>query len=57
MSQSSKGNRFQISFKENIEEIELMNHMLKKSSIIGISSYIKTLIAKDMKEEKKLENI
>lgn len=57
MSQSSKGNRFQISFKENIEEIELMNHMLKKSSIIGISSYIKTLIAKDMKEEKKLEKI
>ena len=57
MSQSTKGNRFQISFKENIEEIELMNHMLEKASIIGISSYIKTLIAEDMKKEKKLEKI
>ena len=57
MSHSKKGNRFQISFKENMQEIELMNHMLKKSSIIGISSYIKTLIAEDMKKEKKLEKI
>lgn len=52
MSHSKKGNRFQISFKENIQEIELMNYMLEKSSIVGISSYIKTLIAEDMKKEK-----
>lgn len=52
MSQSKKGNRYQISFKENVQEIELMNYMLEKASIVGISSYIKTLIAKDMKENK-----
>lgn len=52
MSQSTRGNRFQISFKENMQEIELMNYMIEKSNIIGISNYIKLLIAKDMKEEK-----
>lgn len=56
MSQSKKGNRYQISFKENLQEIELMNYMLEKSSIVGISSYIKTLIAKDMKEKKEARN-
>lgn len=56
MSQSKKGNRFQISFKENVQEIELMNYMLEKSNIIGISNYIKLLIAKEMEQENKLEN-
>lgn len=51
MSQSKIGNRFQISFKENIYEIELMNFMLEKSELIGISAYIKLLIAKDMKND------
>lgn len=58
MSQSKRGNRYQISFKENVQEIELMNYMLEKSSIVGISSYIKTLIAEDMhknKQENKTE--
>ena len=48
MSQSKKGNRYQISFKENIQELELMNFMLEQSKIMGISTYIKMLIAKDM---------
>lgn len=52
MSQSKKGNRFQISFKENIQEIELMNFMLEESQLLGISTYIKTLIAEDMKKKK-----
>ena len=32
MSQSKKGNRYQISFKENIQELEIMNYMLEKSN-------------------------
>ncbi len=51
MSQSKKGNRFQISFKENVQEIELMNFMLEQSKLIGISTYIKILIEKDMKSK------
>ena len=53
MSQSKKGNRFQIRFKENIQEIELMDHMIKQSEILGISTYIKMLIKKDLEECKK----
>lgn len=51
MSQSKKGNRFQISFKENVQEIELMNFMLEQSKLIGISTYIKILIEKDMQSK------
>ena len=53
MSQSKKGNRYQISFKENIQELEIMNYMLEKSKIMGISTYIKMLISEDMKKNKK----
>lgn len=53
MSQSKKGNRYQISFKENIQELELMNFMLEQAELIGISSYIKMLIKKDMQEKNK----
>lgn len=55
MSQSKKGNRFQISFKENIQELELMDHMLKQSEIMGISTYLKMLIKKDLDEYKNKE--
>lgn len=51
MSQTKKGNRFQISFKENIQEIELMNYMLEQAGIMGISTYIKMLIKKDMESK------
>ena len=54
-SQSKKGNRFQISFKENVVELELMNFMLEESELLGISTYVKTLIRKDM-EEKRTKN-
>lgn len=53
MSQSKKGNRYQISFKENLQELELMNFMLEQAELIGISSYIKMLIKKDMQEKNK----
>lgn len=51
-SQSKKGNRFQISFKENLQELELMNFMLEQSELIGISTYIKMLIRDDMAKKK-----
>lgn len=51
-SQSKKGNRFQISFKENLQELELMNFMLEQSELIGISTYIKMLIRDDMSKKK-----
>ena len=53
MSQSKKGNRYQISFKENLQEIELMNFMLEQSKLKGISSNIKLLIAEDMERKNK----
>ena len=53
MSQSKKGDRYQISFKENLQELELMNFMLQEAELIGISSYIKMLIKKDMQEKNK----
>ena len=52
MSQSKKGNRFQISFKENVQEIELMEYMLNQAEIMGISTYLKMLIKKDMESNK-----
>ncbi|MDB8791707.1 hypothetical protein PN398_13310 [Romboutsia sp. 1001216sp1] len=55
MSHSKKGNRYQISFKENIQELELMDHMLKQSEIMGISAYVKMLIRKDLEEYKNKE--
>ena len=51
-SQSKKGNRFQISFKENLQELELMNFMLEQSELIGISTYIKMLIKDDMSKKR-----
>jgi hypothetical protein len=53
MSQTKKGNRFQISFKENIQELELMDYMLKQAEIMGISTYIKMLIKKDLEQQNK----
>lgn len=57
MSQTKKGNRFQISFKENIQEIELMNYMLEQAGIMGISTYIKMLIKKDMESKTRKSNV
>jgi hypothetical protein len=43
--------KIQVSFKENINDLEIYNYILEKGKIMGISSYIKTLVAKDMKNE------
>ena len=45
--------KLQVSFKENISDIELYNFILEKGKIMGISSYIKTLVAKDMESDNK----
>lgn len=44
--------KIQVSFKENISDLEIYNHILEQGKIMGISSYIKTLVAKDMEKEK-----
>ena len=36
----------------NIQEIELMEYMLKQAEIMGISTYLKMLIKKDMESNK-----
>lgn len=44
--------RVSISFKENIEEIELYNFLKSQSSLIGYSGYIKMLLKKEMEKLK-----
>ena len=46
-----KQKRFNISFKENEKEIELYNWIKNKSDIAPISTTIKELLYKAMKEE------
>lgn len=43
--------KIQVSFKENISDLEIYNYILEKGKIMGISSYIKTLVSKDMENE------
>ncbi|GAA0229388.1 hypothetical protein [Metaclostridioides mangenotii] len=52
---AKKGNVYQVSFKENIQEIELMDYMLDKAEIMGISTYIKMLIKSDMEKNRNIE--
>ena len=44
--------RLQISFKENVNDLEIYNYILEKSEIIGISAYIKSLVKSEMEKEK-----
>lgn len=44
--------RISLSFKNNIQEKELYDYVIKKGEIVGISSYLKMLIQKAMLEEK-----
>lgn len=48
--------RINLSFKNNKQEIELYNFVTEKGEIMGVSSYIKTLIQKAMLEEKLNKN-
>ena len=45
--------KLQVSFKENIRDLEIYNFLLNEvKDEIGISTYIKMLIAEDMKKRK-----
>ena len=49
-----QGLKLQVSFKENIRDLEIYNFLLEEiKEEIGISVYIKMLIAEDMKERNK----
>ena len=50
-----QGLKLQVSFKENIRDLEIYNLILEEiKGEVGISVYIKMLIAKDMKNKKEL---
>lgn len=40
-----------ISFKETVRDLALYNHLLEQKDKLGISTYMKMLIEKDMKEK------
>ena len=45
--------KLQVSFKENVRDLEIYNFLLNEvKDTVGISSYIKMLIAEDMKKRK-----
>lgn len=45
--------KLQVSFKENVRDLEIYNYLLEEiKDTIGISTYIKMLIQKDMQENK-----
>ncbi|MBS6024397.1 MAG: hypothetical protein KIB00_09945 [Paeniclostridium sordellii] len=40
-----------ISFKENVRDLTIYNYLLEIKYTLGISTYVKILIEKDMKEK------
>lgn len=42
----------QISFKERIDDIEIYNWIEEKSSVIGVSGFIKSVLKEAMEKEK-----
>ena len=40
-----------ISFKENVRDLTIYNYLLEMKDTLGISTYVKMLIEKDMKEK------
>ena len=46
-----------ISFKENVEELELYKFLKEKGEIMGESAYIKLLLQKEMQKEKATEKV
>lgn len=46
--------KLQVSFKESIRDLEIYNYLLDEiKDTVGISTYIKLLIQKDMQEKNK----
>ena len=51
-----QGLKLQVSFKENMRDLEIYNYLLEEIKCeVGISVYIKMLIAEDMKKRNKKE--
>ena len=51
-----QGLKLQVSFKENMRDLEIYNFVLEEiKGEVGISVYIKMLIAEDMKKRNKKE--
>ena len=51
-----QGHKLQVSFKENMRDLEIYNFLLEEiKGEVGISVYIKMLIAEDMKKRNKKE--
>ena len=51
-----QGLKLQVSFKENMRDLEIYNFLLEEiKGEVGISVYIKMLIAEDMKKRNKKE--
>ena len=53
-----QGLKLQVSFKENMRDLEIYNFLLEEiKGEVGISVYIKMLIAEDMRKEIKKNSI
>ena len=52
-----QGLKLQVSFKENMRDLEIYNFLLEEIKVeVGISVYIKMLIAEDMKKRNSNNN-
>lgn len=52
-----KGPKISLSFKENVRDIKIYDYLINNiKDELGISTYIKDLIDKDMKEKNKERN-
>lgn len=51
MTKRKQSLKLPISFKENLRDLALYNYLLEQKDTLGISTYVKLLIEKDMKEK------
>lgn len=51
MTKKKQSLKLPVSFKENIRDLELYNYVLQQKDSLGISTYIKLLVEKDMREK------
>lgn len=53
MSKKKQSLKLPVSFKENIRDVALYNHILEQKDTLGISTYIKMLVEEDMRKKGK----
>ena len=51
MAKKKQSLKLPVSFKENIRDLALYNYVLEQKDTLGISTYIKLLVEKDMREK------